>query len=101
MDRMTPPMWREGAASLELAALLRSRVWRGEGVADGGGRPVLLVPGFLAGDRSLGLMAGWLTRNGYRPKRARMISNADCSGATLDRLAASIPARAGTHGPPA
>src|SRR3954449_2175917 len=87
---MTPPIWREYTAGLELAALLRSRVWRGEGVADGGGRPVLLVPGFLAGDRSLGFMAQWLSRNGYRPKRARMLSNADCSGATLDRLEASI-----------
>jgi pimeloyl-ACP methyl ester carboxylesterase len=93
-----PPLWREGAAGLELAALLRSRVWRGEGVADGGGRPVLLIPGFLAGDGSLGLMAQWLARNGYRPKRARMRSNAGCSGATLDWLEAAVRERAEATG---
>ena len=31
----------------------RSGVWQGEGVLPGEGRPVLLIPGFLAGDGSL------------------------------------------------
>ena len=34
--------------------LRRSPVYRGHGVPDGGGRAVLLIPGFLAGDGSLG-----------------------------------------------
>ena len=37
----------------ELAALLRDPVYRGRGVPRGDGRPVLLIPGFLAGDWTL------------------------------------------------
>ena len=48
-----PPLWRESRAGVEAAALFRSSVWRGGGVPDGEGRPVLLIPGFLAGDGSL------------------------------------------------
>ena len=28
-------------------------------------RPVLLIPGFLAGDASLAVLAGWLRRRGH------------------------------------
>ena len=61
-------------------------MFRGDGVADGRGRPVLLIPGFLAGDGSLAMMAGWLKRAGYRPSRAGMRANVDCSGAIVARL---------------
>jgi triacylglycerol lipase len=71
---------------LEAAALLRDPVLRGAGLRDGRGRPVLLIPGFMAGDASLGPMAGWLKRAGYRPARAGMRANVDCSGAALGRL---------------
>ena len=81
-----PPLWREARFGLEAAALVRDPIFRGEGLGDGRGRPVLLIPGFLAGDGSLGLMAGWLKRGGYRPTRAGMRANIDCSGAALDRL---------------
>jgi pimeloyl-ACP methyl ester carboxylesterase len=81
-----PPLWREARLGLEAAALLRDPVLRGEGVRDGRGRPVLLIPGFLAGDGSLALMADWLRRAGYRPSRAGMRANVSCSGAALERL---------------
>jgi triacylglycerol lipase len=81
-----PPLWREVRFGLEAASLVRDPIFRGEGLRDGQGRPVLLIPGFLAGDGSLGLMAGWLKRAGYRPTRAGMRANVDCSGAALDRL---------------
>jgi triacylglycerol lipase len=81
-----PPLWREARLGLEAAALLRDPVLRGEGLRDGRGRPVLLIPGFLAGDASLGPMAGWLKRAGYRPTRAGMRANVDCSGVLLARL---------------
>src|SRR6476646_5623209 len=55
-----PPLWRESRIGFELAGLLRSDVWNGEGVTDGNGQPVLLVSGLLAGDHSLSLMARWL-----------------------------------------
>ena len=55
-------------------------------MADGRGRPVLLIPGFLAGDGSLSMMAGWLKRTGYRPSRAGIVSNVNCAGVLLPRL---------------
>ncbi|HEX5896221.1 MAG TPA: alpha/beta hydrolase [Thermoleophilaceae bacterium] len=81
-----PPLWREARIGLEVAALLRDPVFRGDGMVDGRGRPVLLVPGFLAGDGSLSMMAGWLGRAGYRPSRAGIVSNVNCAGILLPRM---------------
>jgi triacylglycerol lipase len=81
-----PPLWREARIGLEAAALLRNPVLRGQGVEDGRGQPVLLIPGFMAGDGSLALMANWLKRTGHRPSRAGMLANVDCSGAAVERL---------------
>ena len=66
--------------------MLRDPIFRGVGLNDGRGRPVLLLPGFLAGDGSLTLMSNWLGRAGYRPNKAGIRANVDCSGAILDRL---------------
>lgn len=71
---------------LELAALLRHPIFRGEGVTDGAGQPVMLIPGFLAGDDSLGLMARWLKGTGHHPSRAGIRMNVACSGAAIERL---------------
>jgi pimeloyl-ACP methyl ester carboxylesterase len=95
---MTPPIWREAGAGLELAALLRDPVWRGAGVAHGRGRPVLLVPGYLAGDRSLHLLRRWLKRHGYRPLAAGLRSNSDCASRTAARLADLIERHAAAAG---
>jgi triacylglycerol lipase len=84
--RTQPPLWREARLGLETAALLRAPVLRGEGLADGRGRPALLIPGFLAGDGSLALMSDWLRRAGYRTARAGMRSNVGCSGAGLPAI---------------
>jgi pimeloyl-ACP methyl ester carboxylesterase len=81
-----PPLWREARLGLEAAALLRDPVLRGEGLRDGRGRPVMLIPGFMAGDASLGPMGGWLKRAGYRATRAGMRANVGCSGAMMGRL---------------
>jgi pimeloyl-ACP methyl ester carboxylesterase len=81
-----PPLWRESRIGLELAGLMRSGVWRGQGVADGRDQPVLLISGLLAGDESLSLMARWLKRTGHRPCRAGIAANVDCSSRTVERL---------------
>jgi pimeloyl-ACP methyl ester carboxylesterase len=81
-----PPLWREGRAGVELAALMRSSVWRGEGVPHGEGRPVLLIPGFMAGDGSLSTMTRWLRANGYVTQRAGIRANVDCSNEACARL---------------
>ncbi len=81
-----PPLWREGRTGLELAALLRDPVIRGHGLPAGDGRGVLLIPGFLAGDGSLGVMTAWLRRAGWRTKSAGTRANIDCSGDSLAKL---------------
>ena len=58
-------IWGEARMGAEAAALLASPVWRGSGVPAGASRPVLLIPGFLAGDSSMTLMSSWLKRVGY------------------------------------
>jgi triacylglycerol lipase len=74
---------REYAWPLELHALLRDPVWRGQGVPAGDGRPVLLIPGFMAGDGSLRMMATWLVRRGYRVEMSGIRWNVACSDRTL------------------
>jgi pimeloyl-ACP methyl ester carboxylesterase len=59
----------------ELTALLRDPVFRGRGVPHGDGRPVLLIPGFLAGDWTLRVMHAWLERIGYRSHLSGIILN--------------------------
>jgi pimeloyl-ACP methyl ester carboxylesterase len=61
-------------------------VYQGAGVAHGRRQPVLLIPGFLAGDDSLRLMTTWLRRTGHRPQSAGIRLNVDCAAAGLDRL---------------
>jgi triacylglycerol lipase len=70
----------------ELTRLLVSPVWYGRGVPRGDGGPVVLVPGFLAGDTSLMVMANWLSRMGHRPYGSGMQLNVDCSDRSVDRM---------------
>jgi triacylglycerol lipase len=86
LEHLRIPIWREGLVALERAALANHSVWRGEGVPRGAGQPVLLIPGFMAGDLSLGVMAGWLKRIGYRPCRAGIAANVDCTARSVERL---------------
>lgn len=70
----------------ELTALLRDPVFRGRGVPRGDGRPVLLVPGFLAGDWTLRVMDAWLRRIGYRSHLSGILFNVQHS----ERLIAGL-----------
>jgi triacylglycerol lipase len=83
----------------ERAALLTDPVHFGRGVPHGTGQPVLLIPGFLAGDASLLTLSRWLRRIGYEPVRAVLRVNAGCAGATVDRLAGRLREVAATKGP--
>ena len=74
----------------ELARLLVDPVYHGRGVERGNGRPVILVPGFLAGDSSLMVMAEWLDRMGYAAHGSGMVFNVDCSNRALQRLEARV-----------
>jgi pimeloyl-ACP methyl ester carboxylesterase len=91
-------MWRESRIGLEAAALRRSPVFRGLGLPPGERRPVLLIPGFMAGDASLGTMAQWLRRAGYCTHRTGIRANLDCSEEACRRLEARLEHMAERHG---
>lgn len=100
MQPLRIPIWREARVALERAALSRDPVLKGQGVARGDGRPVLLIPGFMAGDLSLSLMAGWLGRLGYEPCRAGIRANVDCTARALERLEGQLERLAERHDRP-
>jgi pimeloyl-ACP methyl ester carboxylesterase len=81
---------RELRWQVEAWRLLVDPVYLGRGVPRGDGRPVLLLPGFLAGDYTLAVMGDWLRRIGYRPATAGIVSNVDCSARALARVEAAI-----------
>lgn len=71
---------------LELLRLTADPVFRGVGVEHGDGAPVVLVPGFMAGDTSLQMMRGWLRRVGYVAHPSGISVNIDCSDRAVDAL---------------
>jgi pimeloyl-ACP methyl ester carboxylesterase len=95
-----PPLWRETRVALEATGLRRSAIWRGDGVPRGDGRPVLLIPGFMAGDGSLGTMTRWLRELGYHTRRAGIRANVACSEAACARLEHRLEAFAEREGRP-
>jgi pimeloyl-ACP methyl ester carboxylesterase len=95
---LPPPLWRESRVPLETASLLRDPIYRGEGVRGAGGQPVLLIPGFLAGDDSLGFMTKWLRRTGHRTRSAGIRANIDCSGSAVTKLMQRTEELAERHG---
>jgi triacylglycerol lipase len=88
------PVVLEGRAAAERLGLLRDPVFRGVDVPAGHGEPVLLIPGFMAGDWSLTLLAGWLRRLGYRPFASRLRVNQHGSEATVAMLSQHLRAAA-------
>ncbi|QZY28513.1 esterase/lipase family protein [Nocardioides coralli] len=54
------------------------------------GEPVVLVPGFLAGDASLSLMARALRRRGHRTYRSLIHANVGCTRAAATQLEARL-----------
>jgi triacylglycerol lipase len=48
--------------------------------------PVLLVPGFMAGDTSMAVLRGWLRRRGSRTSSAGIRLNIDCAERAVGRL---------------
>ena len=98
---------REGSVVAEagryaLRALEERRIRLGTPYAGRAGfrtsEPVLLVPGFMAGDGTLSLMARSLRRQGFRTYRSHMHANVGCTldaTAQLESRLESIAIRAG------
>ncbi len=79
------PMWGELRYGAELAQLLASREFQSASRREHA-VPVLLIPGFIAGDGSLAVMRQWLRRRGHRVRMSGIRTNVGCSGAILARL---------------
>lgn len=52
--------------------------------------PALLIPGFMAGDQSLAVLAGWLRRRGSRTERAGILLNTDCAERATEAIEARL-----------
>jgi pimeloyl-ACP methyl ester carboxylesterase len=84
---------------LELARLLVDPLYLAQsGVERGNGRPVVLLPGFLAGDQTLAVMAGFLRRLAYAPHTCGFVANVDCSDRAVQRIEGHINALYRRHG---
>jgi pimeloyl-ACP methyl ester carboxylesterase len=85
------PLRAELRYGLELARLLSDSGFR-RPPRRGSGPPVLLVPGFMAGDPSLSVLAGWLRRRGSRAAGAGMLMNSDCAQRAVGRIESRLAA---------
>lgn len=91
-----------GRASWDVLASCRARravPWTAR-VAAAPAEPVLLVPGFLAGDYTLRALGRQLRAEGYRTYRSRIRTNVSClftNAALLERRLEEISARRGTR----
>ncbi|MEM7467628.1 MAG: hypothetical protein AAF387_12205 [Pseudomonadota bacterium] len=86
VERVQTPLWLEARWPSEWLRLKMSPVYWGYGIPRGQGEPVLLVPGFLAGDWMMLELGRWLRRIGYRPFHANIVWNTDCPDLTARRL---------------
>jgi hypothetical protein len=60
--------------------------------------PVLLVPGFMAGDLTLRMMAGFLRAEGFRTYRADIHVNVGCTREAVERLERRVETIVGRRG---
>jgi triacylglycerol lipase len=79
------PMWGELRYSGELASLLARTALRPPKRRTAP-PPVLLIPGFMAGDASLAMMRSWLGRRGHRVSMSGILANVDCAERIVSRL---------------
>jgi triacylglycerol lipase len=98
MWRLQLPIWREVRGALEGVDLYRRRAELGHEVPRGDGGPVLLIPGYLSGDRALVPLAGWLRQLGYAPEHADIAANVDCVTRTTERLVERLVTITEAHG---
>ncbi len=83
------PLWGELRYSGELARLISSGTLRPTRRLHDAA-PVLLIPGFMAGDASLTMMRHWLRRRGHRVASSGIVVNIDCAERILERLESQL-----------
>jgi pimeloyl-ACP methyl ester carboxylesterase len=82
-------VWREYRFWLEMRELGRNPLFVEPPEAEES-QAVMLIPGFLTGDQTLGMMGSWLKRSGHRTCRAGIRLNIDCSEASVGRLEGAL-----------
>ncbi len=86
------PLWGELRYGGELARLLAGQALSGQALrrprADA--QPVLLIPGFMAGDSSLTVMRSWLRSRGHRVSMSGLRLNAGCADEIVSRLQVQV-----------
>jgi pimeloyl-ACP methyl ester carboxylesterase len=79
------PLWRENLIWVEFASLSSVRAQLSKSRTSSP-KSVLLIPGFMTGDRHLAIMRQWLEQAGHATDCAGMRFNVDCSEAAIKRL---------------
>lgn len=93
------PLWGELRYSAELARLLVDMGLRSPRRREDA-PPVMLIPGFMAGDSSLSILREWLRRRGHHVASAGMLANVDCAGRIVSRLQVQVRELAASAGEP-
>lgn len=78
------PVWLEARSPFEIRQLRRSALWRGVGIPQGNGRPILVFPGFLASRRSTAALDHVLRAAGWRVEVAPVGRNAGPAQHSID-----------------
>jgi triacylglycerol lipase len=93
------PVWGELRYGGELARLLADAELRTPSrLTDA--PPVLLIPGFMAGDNSLSVLRHWLRRRGHRVRMSGMRVNVGCAERIVSRLQEQLQGFAAECGTP-
>jgi triacylglycerol lipase len=95
----TAPLWGELRYGSELTRLLAGELIRRR-PAPAEPAPVLLIPGFMAGDASLSMMRFWLERRGHPVLASGMRANIDCAERAVARLQLQLGEFHARHGVP-
>ena len=98
--RVLPPLLAELRSPFELATLRHFPPLKRRPLPTGDGRPVLLIPGLLAGDTSMRWLSTFLRQLGYTPCRAGIRCNADCSEQAVARLLIRVERLVASHEQP-
>jgi pimeloyl-ACP methyl ester carboxylesterase len=94
------PVLLEARSPYEHRRLRRSKLWRGEGIPAGRGRPLLIIPGFLAAPRSSRSALHVLSTAGWSAEVAAVGRNSGPAYVSVDAAEADLHRLYEQHGRP-
>ncbi len=84
------PVWNERRSAAEREALRAASIRAGSGLPTGNNRPVVLVPGYMAGGSAFEEMAPWLSDGGYQVSFAPVGRNARSSSWAAEQIGSAV-----------